>query len=293
MRPAAALAAGGLLAAAAFAVFACSACSSPGGAAFEPAPTGPLRAVVTTAPPPRDDGSVPRDARWVIELDGYVDPDSVFYGPITLRTGTGSFDFAWTIDFVARQIVVTPRSPLLPGARYTLVAKGLVALDGRVLEETTVHTALAGSDMVGPPPAPPAPTWKGEIEAIVGLCAATCHTTTGGDGAPRVPARMLDLTGDPTDPVWGLIGVPSVGQRGTLRPLARVAPGDPGRSALLRKLIGGNPRADSRDEPYPNMAVDGRRMPIPPDDGEPGYPPLDDVLIRELQAWIAAGAPIE
>jgi hypothetical protein len=294
MRPAAALVARRHLAAAAV-VLACftSACSSPGGVAFTSTPAGALHATIAPDPPWRADGSIPRDARWVVALDGYVDPDSVFYGALTLRSGKGSFDFAWAIDFVDRRIVVTPRSLLLPGAEYTLVAQGLVALDGRVLEETAVATARAGDDVVGPPPAAVAPTWNGEIGAILGLCAATCHARVGVGGVAREPARALDLTGDPRDPVWGVIGVRSVATAGTTRALLRVAPGQPAESVLLRKLIGGNPRADSRDEPYPNVGVDGRRMPIPANDDAPGLPAMDIESLRKIQAWIVAGAPIE
>src|SRR5262245_40810982 len=107
---------GGLI----FVVITCSACSRAGGVAFESTPAGQLRATITTDPPPRDDGTVPRDARWVVELDDYVDPDSVLYGALVLRSGKGSFDFRWDIEVVDRRVVVTPRSLLLAGAEYTL-----------------------------------------------------------------------------------------------------------------------------------------------------------------------------
>ena len=110
---------------------------------------------------------------------------------------------------------------------------------------------------------------------------------------PRTATRLLDLMGDPRDPVFGLIDVQSVGLRGTPAPLYRVAPFDPARSVLLRKLIGGNPAADSQDPPYPAMRVDGRRMPIVPDAAESSGTPLSDDQLRIVQDWIAAGAPVD
>ena len=72
-----------------------------------------------------------------------------------------------------------------------------------------------------------------------------------------------------------------------------MAPFDPARSVLLRKLLGGSPQADSRDPPYPNMRVDGRRMPIPLDESAPADETLSDDELRTVQAWIAAGAPVD
>jgi hypothetical protein len=282
MRPSAAAyaAAGGLFAVAS--LLSCPACSSPGAVAFETTPAAALQVVVSTDPPARADGSVPRDARFVVALDDYIDPGTVSYGNLTLRSSTGSFDFAWDIDFVGRRIRVTPRSLLLPGAAYTLVVTRLAGLDGRAQAGTTQATARAGSDQVGTPAPAATPTWNGEIGAKLRACGGTCHTRA--DGA--VPPRALDLTGDPRDPVYGLVAVRATGTLGDGGPLLRVAPGQPAASVLLRKLVGGNPHADSRDEPYPNVGVDGQRMP-------PGEPALDDVIVRRVQDWIAGGAPID
>jgi hypothetical protein len=75
--------------------------------------------------------------------------------------------------------------------------------------------------------------------------------------------------------------VPSVGLRGSPRPLARVAPGDSSRSVLLRKLLGG----DGRRANQANLGVDGDRMP-------PGQPVDDSILLR-IEQWIDAGAHID
>ena len=262
------------------------------------APT-PLSVAVTTDPPARDDGTVPRNARFVVQLDGYPDPDTVGYGPITLRSGALSFDIAVTIDLVGRAVIVTPRSLLAPGAGYELVVSGLVTLDDHVQGDDVVAPVRAGTDEGVPFPAAPAPTWNGDpvtgggVRAILGTCAPFCHSPVGASGRTRPPTRELDLTGDPRDPVFGLIGVQSVGLMGLPVPLPRVAPFDPSRSVLLRKLLGGNPQADSRDPPYPNMRVDGRRMPIPLDESLPADETLSDDELRTVQDWIAAGAPVD
>jgi hypothetical protein len=270
----------------------CSACSSPGGVAFDGTPAVPLTVTVTSDPPVRADGTVPRDARfWVTLDDDYPDPDSIGYGPLTLRSGQVSFDFSWTVELVDHRILVTPRALLLPGARYNVVVTSLTALDGRQLGAAgAVGTFTAGSDTPGRPAAAATPTWNGAIAAVLGDCAPVCHSPAGPGG---VPIRALDLTGDPRNSTFGLIGVPAASGVGTAYPILRVAPGDPARSLLLRKLIGGNPRADSRDPAYPNMAIDGRRMPIPLDPGAPVLAPLPDDTLRQIQAWIAGGTPLD
>src|SRR5262249_33144931 len=146
----------------------------------------------------------------------------------------GNFDFAIGLDFVDRRIVVTPRSPLLPGAQYNLDVGRLVALDGSTLSGTVVGAARAGSDVAGLPAAAATPTWNGTVAALIGGCAPACHSPLGASGDTRTPTRSLDLTGDPRDPTFGLIGVYATGLAGSARPLLRVAPGDAARSALLR-----------------------------------------------------------
>ena len=93
---------------------------------------------------------------------------------------------------------------------------------------------------------------------------------------------IQDFFGDPTDPTYGIIGVPALGEVGTAHPLLRVAPGDSARSVLLRKLIGGDAH-DKLGDDYPAMGVDGRRMPL---DAAPLIP--DSILL--IQAWIDGGA---
>jgi hypothetical protein len=258
-----------------------------------------LSVVVTTNPPARADGTVPRNARFVVQLDGYPDPDSVGYGPLTLRSGRANFDIDVGIDFVGQQVIVTPRSLLAPGVQYDLVVSGLSTLDDRAQGADVVGSVHVGADTGDPFAAPPRPTWTADVEPILGHCAPYCHSSVDQFGRTRTPTRLLDITpassdgtpDDPHDPVLGLIGVTSVGLLGTRAPLMRVAPFDPAHSVLLRKLIGGDPQADSQDPPYPSMRVDGRRMPLFLDDTAGA--PLPDEQLRTIQDWIAAGAPID
>ena len=252
-----------------------------------------LSVVVTTTPEARADGTVPRNARFVVQLDDYPDPDSVGYGPLTLRSGGANFDIDVSIDFVGRAVIVQPRSPMAPGVQYDLVVSGLVALDDRAQAADVVGSVQVGLDDGDPFPAPTRRTWNGDLRPVIGGCAPFCHSPIGESGRMRTPTRLLDLTGDPRDPVLGMINVQSVGLRGTRAPLYRVAPFDPARSVLLRKLIGGSPAGDSQDPPYPAMRVDGRRMPLLLDDAESSGPPLSDDQLRVVQDWIAAGAPLD
>jgi hypothetical protein len=277
-----------------------SACTSPSNVAPYAQPAlPPLGVTVTTDPPARDDGTVPRNARFVVQLDGYPDPDAVGFGPIELRSGRGNFDIGFAVSLVKQQIVVTPRSLLAPGGQYSLVVSGLVTLDDRVQAAEVVFAATAGLDEGDPHPPAPAPTWNGSapdgsdgVRAVIGGCAPACHSPIGASGSMRTPTRDLDLTGDPRDPVLGLVGVESVGLRGTPTPLYRVAPFDAAHSVLLRKLLGGSPQADSMDPPYPSMRVDGRRMPIALDESQSAAP-LSTDEIQRVEDWIAAGAPID
>jgi hypothetical protein len=240
-------------------------------------------------PPVRDDGTVARNARFLIVLDAYPDPDSTVYGPVTLRSGKSNFDIAVSVDLVGRAVVVKPRSLLTPSLQYELVADGLRSLDGRQQATAFASPIVAGADVADLPPATLV-TWWQDVQPILGPCAPVCHSPVGLAGVRRTPTRLLDLTGDPADSSYGLIGVPSVGLSGTAAPLLRVAPFDAARSVLLRKLIGGNPQASSTDPPYPNMRVDGQRMPVNLD-GSAAAPLASDAL-RLIESWIDSGAPL-
>ncbi|MDB4970519.1 MAG: hypothetical protein JWN44_6208 [Myxococcales bacterium] len=272
-----------------------SACTHPSNVDLyvTPAPS-PVQVTITTIPAVRDDGTVPRNARFVVQLDGYPDPDSVGFGPITLRSGRANFDIRTDIDLVGRSVLVTPRSLLIPGAQYDVLVSGLATLDDRVQSEDAIGSFRAGLDEGDPVPPRPRPTWTADVRPVLATCAPFCHSPVGASGRTRTPTRLLDLTLlDPTDRQLGLVNVLSIGLRGTDAVLARVAPRDPARSVLLRKLLGGSPTADSLDPPYPNTRVDGRRMPIPLDESQPATETLSDPDLVMIQDWIFAGAPTD
>jgi hypothetical protein len=253
----------------------------------------PLHAQLVTQPAAGSDGRIVRSAILRVVLDDYPDPDDAQFGPVELRSGAGTFDLEVRADLVGHALVVTPRSLLSPEGNYELVVQaGIRSLSGRTLARTFVATIAVSGDPGPARPTPPAPTWTSDIRGALATCAPFCHSPIGASGDARTPTRMLDLTGDPLDPVFGLVRVPAVGELDSPEPLLRVAPGDSAHSVLLRKLIGGNPAADSHDPPYPNMGVDGRRMPIPLDESQPAGPFLSNDTLQLVEDWIDAGAPI-
>jgi hypothetical protein len=218
---------------------------------------------------------------------------------VTLRSGAASFDAEVRLALVRRQVVVTPRSLLAPGAQYSVIVSGLVSLDDRVQQADVVGTVVAGLDEGAAWPPPPRPTWNGGVGALLSGCAPACHSPVGASGRMRTPSRMLQLAeadqatpADPWDPVFGVIDVPSVGLVGTPAALLRVQRGDAARSVLLRKLLGGSAQASSTAD-YPSLRVDGRRMPLSLlDEAAEGSPlPIDS--IQAVEDWIAAGAPVD
>jgi hypothetical protein len=241
----------------------------------------PLGVMVTADPPPGADGKLTRDAVVRIVLDDFPDPDTATFGPLLLRSGVANYDIDVRVDLPGRAILVHPRSLLQPDAEYeVLVSPNVRALDGRVVGgqgfAATVSTGEALADL--PAPAPLA--WS-DVQPILLGCSAECHSSKPPTVFPV--ERSLDFFRAPGDATFGVIDVPSLSQAGTANPLYRVTPGDSARSVLLRKLLGGDAHEASTDPPYPEIGVDGRRMPLAGD-------PLDDDSIRAIQRWIDGGA---
>jgi hypothetical protein len=272
-----------------FALAACG-CTSPASTAeFAGANVAPLSVMVTADPPPGADGTLARDAVVRLVLDDFPDPDTAEFGPLLLRSGDANFDIMVSVDLPGRAILLHPRSLLQPDTEYEiLVSPNVRALDGRAVGgQGFAATVSTGETLANLPP--PAPVQWSDVARTLQLCSPMCHSPMAAGG---VPVRSLDFFRLPTDPVYGLIEVPSLSQAGTAHPLARVTPGDSARSVLLRKLLGGDASAASGDPPYPEIGVDGRRMPIQLDPAtQPSPPPpLDDASIRAIQQWIDGGA---
>jgi hypothetical protein len=129
------------------------------------------------------------------------------------------------------------------------------------------------SSPAGPPPAGDRTSFARDIAPVL---AERCATARGCHGADPTPAVDLDLRGGTA--LQALVGVRA--ETGAV-PLLRVAPGDPDRSLLVRKLTGG---LDS---------TQGKRMPLDPRTHGPAepLPPewIDGVLIRWIEAGASAG----
>lgn len=249
---------------------------------------GPVELRLGVVPRPIDE-KVARDATLYLTFDGYPDPDTIRFGTVLVRSGTSNFDARLGIDFVGRALTVQASNLFVAQNAYEVVlAPEIALLDGRTLGRTATFQFDVGDGRRAAPPPPPI-AWA-EVRALLAGCTG-CHGPADEDGRPRPPARGLDLAGDPRDGARGLINVPAYGLRGALRPLLRVAPGDPARSVLLRKLIGGDRHAATADPPYPDMRVDGRRMPLEPD-GSAGEP-FDEAALRTVERWIAEGASVD
>jgi hypothetical protein len=308
----------------------------------------PLKVEIFAIPPP-ENGAAFRDAVLRITfLDDseYPDPDTAVFGSILLRSGTVTFDVTMHVSLVDHAIDVKPRTLLDPDTHYELVlGANLRSLSGRTLGTTLSADISVGNTVSSPSPSPsPQYVWDttdndpcanptpGDIQCILTQCAPACHAPTGCakctkdsdcpsrhcDIAPgamfgqcvRNPTSALDTTIDPRDPTLGMVGVASLLLAGTDHPLLRVQPGDSANSVLLRKLLGGNPHADSSDPATANLGIPGRRMPLPEgtscikpqyccfdvcaDSGDPHpyQPYLCPPDLRKIQDWIDQGAVV-
>ncbi len=254
--------------------------------------TVPLSASVTTEPT-SPSGDAFRDATIRVQFDDYPDPDTVVYGGFVLESGANSFDMAIKEDLVGRSVLLKPRTLLQADTDYVLlVAHTVRALSGRAIKHDQVFNLHTGSDLAGAAAAPAKLTWLADIAPVLQGCSPFCHSPVDQSGNLRAPYRGLDFTADPTDPTYGVIGVPSIGSSEIGIPHERVAPNDSARSILLRKMLGGDHHDASFDPPYPEMQIDGRRMPLDLVLMQPALDPLGESFIAEVQSWIDQGAPI-
>jgi len=301
-------------------VLALAACSTPTSKpAYDDPPSAKLALSFSTDPPAFPDG-VAIDATILIQLDDFPDPDTVSFGPVLLRSGKVNLDADLKVDLLHQQIRLHGRSLLQRGTTYEVVVASTVAsFSERTPAATTTWSFTTGTQKANPPPPPtvkfadvaawlsarplPATGCPAPMQPSLGSCAPYCHTPCDDLGRPRTPLRRLDLSADPSDPVYGLLDVPSVGLEGTAAQIPRVLPGDSAHSLLMRKLLGGGQKPSAADTPYPMLRADGRRMPLgnctvddagacltattPDDDFR--HPLPTDVLER-IQQWIDGGA---
>jgi hypothetical protein len=224
---------------------------------FLPAESSALPFAVVDSRPRADDTGVGLDADIALTFSDWPDPGSLSqFGPITLRSGENSFDFAASVDLVSKTVVLRPRTRFAPQNRYVVVlSSSLRSLSGGRLAPTMLGFTT-GSEPGGALP-PPVPWGFDAVKpALVGECAIpSCHgdqDTMGG----------MQLTAD-------VAYANLVGARATEVEMQRVAPGDPASSYLLRKLLG-------------TPAIIGQPMPIG------ASLPADQ--LRMISDWIATGA---
>jgi hypothetical protein len=248
----------------------------------------PLVVTVTADPPPDANGLIARDAVVRVVFDDYPDPDTAVFGPVLLRSGNANFDVDVRVDLARKSILVHPRSLLQPDDQYELLlAPDVRALDGRAVPAGGLVALISVGETIANTPAAAQVAWSA-VAPVLEQCSPACH-------APPQSLRSLDFLRPPDDPKYGLIGVPSLSQENTANPLARVQPLDSARSVLLRKLLGGNAHEAAGDPPYPEMGIDGRRMPIQanPLTQPAPPPPLDLATIQTIQRWIDQGAIVD
>lgn len=223
-----------------------------------------------------------RNSKFLLQFDDYPDPDVLPFGSVNFTSGAVLFDTNVSVRLVDRAIEVRPRSLLIPNNRYLVQAIGVSSLGGRSSPASGLSFEIAVGQELAPTPSDEPPLrWATDVAPRLASCAtAGCHTKSGGNA----PARSLVLDGDPRDPIYGVIGVASRSLRDNTKRLTRVAPGDAARSVLLRKLLGGDPSDRAGGEPFPQMAIDGDRMPPWP------ASPVDDATLRLVEAWIDGGA---
>ncbi|HEX7477988.1 MAG TPA: Ig-like domain-containing protein [Polyangiales bacterium] len=225
--------------------------------------------------------AVSRASRIVVSLDREVVPQSVGHGSVALRSGAVAAAVTLRLQPVDRELWldIDPHEPLDPEVSYRLEIDGLVDLDGQPQPEPYRATFRTGTGLGAH--AADGPFDPAEIRALfTQRCAqASCH---GGSN----PASGLDLSSAAGIRATA-IGVRSQGPAGTtseegvrgalwltgLRIVDIVAGrGQPATSQLVYKLLG-----DSH--------VVGERMP-------PTGAPLSLAQLREISAWIEAGAPL-
>lgn len=222
---------------------------------------GPFTLVASD--PADGDEEVRLGAAVTLRFGAFPDPAAVLpVRNLSLRSGALTFDFTASVDLVDKAIVLRKSSPFAARTQYDVVLSGqLAALDGDTLGATQIVRFTTGDEAGGGLPAPPTPRLVDLQPWLTSDCAfGGCHTPSGGFPA----AANLDLSEDVA--YASLVGVTATEHS----EMARVVPGAPAESYLLRKLLG-----------TPGIA--GQQMP-------PTGSTWPADRIRAVSDWIAAGA---
>jgi mono/diheme cytochrome c family protein len=239
-----------------------SGCAPPAAPDPDAAPDGPWPVAVA---PESGATGVPTDPVIRIRFSDHLDERTVTAGRLGLTSGTLSYWLMSYYDPIRGELVVWPSSRLRRYATWVFrIEEGLAGLDGGEVAAGEVTTFRTGGEAGDDQPFAVL-DYPEHVRPIFDAACAACH---GGPGAP-IAGLALDDAGGVAET---LLGAPADGWPGW----KRAAPGRPGESYLLYKLIG-----DER--------IAGSRMPRS-FDGDGSAPPLplaDQVMISD---WLAGGA---
>lgn len=182
------------------------------------APDREVGALTVQATVPEPDGIIAANLPISISFSEHIAPSVAFGGRVSLTTAELDVVIQVGYDPVARALVAVPSADLLVGRVYTLtlLAEGVISVDGRALESDLTFDFLVGSPTPRPRARPPVDFSTQVAPIFAGRCG--CHVT--GQALPPLT-------------VAGLVGQPSV--RDPQQTLVR--PGDPRRSLLVQKVL--------------------------------------------------------
>ena len=237
-------------------------CAPPASPDPDAAPDGPWP---VTVDPESGAAGVPVDKVIRVRFSGHLDERTLEAGLLTLRSGTISMWVMSYYDPIRGELVVWPSGRLRQYATWVFrIEAGLAGIDGGEVAAGTV-TSFRTGDEAGDDHPFDVLNYHEHVRPIFDAACASCH---GGPGAPIAGLALDSAAGVSST----LLGAPADGWPGW----KRAAPGRPGESYLLYKLIGDERIAGSRMPR--SFEGDGAAAPLPFSD-----------RVR-ISDWLAGGA---
>jgi len=200
-----------------------------------------------------------------VRFSDHLDERSLRSGRLSLRSGSISLWVRSFYDPVRRDLVVWSSSTMRKYATWSFgIEEGVRGLDGGEVAAGQVTSFRTGEQIGGEQPFERL-NYEDHVRPIFSSSCASCH---GGPGQPIAGLALDDAAGVAST----LLGAPAEGWPGW----KRAAPGRPGESYLLYKLIG-----DER--------IAGLRMPRS-FEGSGFAPPLAAAEQEAVADWLAGGA---
>lgn len=237
-------------------------CAPPAEPDPDAAPDGPWPVSVD---PVSGAAGVPIDKVIRVRFSDHLDEASVTSARLSLTSGTISMWVMSYYDPVRGELVAWPSGRLRKFATWVFaLEEGLTGLDGAAVAAGRV-TAFRTGGQAGDDHPFDVLDYETHVKPVFDAACASCH------GGPGAPIAGLDLD-DAGGVIQTLLGAPADGWPGW----KRAAPGRPGESYVLYKLIG-----DGR--------IAGSRMPRSFEgDGSAAPLPLAEQLA--VADWLASGA---